>query len=201
MHQSTHHRGCLFCRPALLLPLSLAHNFYTGIKGLLLGSWLAMKVPWRPIKKEGTRLILMMAPPTTALFCVKTSHHYNLLLACPVRAVDHGRNFPHGTYVKLPVRMNEEWQNCTLVKKFSATSPGTTHGGSSFATNVNIPDFISEASLEMNPVHRRRPKFLFTKGNGRPSTPPTAKAPGGGTGTLETGSSNRSLETGLCSTI
>ena len=201
MHQSTHDRGCLFCRPALLLPLFLSPQLLYGHQRPASGLLACYEGALAAKKKEGTRLILMMAPPTTALFCVKTSHHYNLLLACPVRAVDHGRNFPHGTYVKLPVRMNEEWQNCTLVKKFSATSPGTTHGGSSFATNVNIPDFISEASLEMNPVHRRRPKSLFTKGNGRPSTPPTAKAPGGGTGTLETGSSNRSLETGLCSTI
>ena len=55
MHQSTYHRGCLFCRPALLLPLFLAHNSCTGIKGLLLGSCLAMKVPWRPPKKRGNQ--------------------------------------------------------------------------------------------------------------------------------------------------
>ena len=70
------------------------------------------------------------------------------------------------------------------MKKFNTANPGATPGGSFSAANADITD--------LSP---------FKKSNGRLSTPPMAKAPGGGTGTPKTGFLNWNLGTGPCSTL
>ena len=123
----------------------------------------------------------------------------------------------------MPVQTHKELQHYTLPKKFGATNPGKAHGGSSSATHANKPDHTSEvfsgvrefifawstltilqtlkthpttALLRANLAHRRKLNNFFFKNNGRLLTPQMAKAPGGGTGIMKTGSSNQNLETG-----
>ena len=89
-------------------------------------------------------------------FHAKTYHYPS---TCLVRAVDHGKHLPYGTYVKLTVQMSKEWQNYTLAKKSSAANPGITLGGSSFVINANPTDSISRVPLKMHSVHKGRLKF------------------------------------------